>query len=88
MLKAADKLPFSFFGRLREPFTLGKRLDMLDFLMLMLFFPGILRATSSKYSDMFSTAFKPSSDDCSGIDSLKDHKNQATTIKRDCINFN
>lgn len=64
MLKAALKLPFSPFGRLREPLTFGSKLDMLDFLMLIVFFPGIFRVTSSKYSDMFSTAFTPSSGDC------------------------
>ena len=64
MLKAALKLGFSAFGRRREPLTFGRNDDMLDFLMLMVFFPGIFRATSSKYSDMFSTAFTPSSGDC------------------------
>jgi len=64
MLKAALKLGFSAFGRRREPLTFGRNDDMLDFLMLMVFFPGIFRVTSSKYSDMFSTAFTPSSGDC------------------------
>ena len=77
MLKAALKLGFSALGRRREPLTLGSKLDMLDFLMLMVFFPGIFRVTPSKYSDMFSTAFTPSSGYCccSGLVELLQYQN-------------